>query len=131
VCKSRDDLRSLFAQVRSGIRPSDHPHKPEESLKYRDHARESNQPIPDEPVLFAKFANSVIGAGEPIRVPAAAAERVDYEAELCAVVGRRAREVRTEEALSYVAGYTCANDVSARDGAHRNSPEVLTEIPHP
>ena len=83
-------------------------------LNYRDHARESGQPLPEEPVLFAKFANSVVGSGEAILIPAAT-EKVDYEAELCAVMGRRTYQVTVDEALTYVAGYTCANDVSARD----------------
>jgi 2,4-didehydro-3-deoxy-L-rhamnonate hydrolase len=83
-------------------------------LNYRDHAQESGQPLPEEPVLFAKFANSVVGSGEAIVIPSVT-ERVDYEAELCVVMGHVARDVPVAEALSYVAGYTCANDVSARD----------------
>lgn len=83
-------------------------------LNYRDHAAEAGMPIPEEPVLFAKFANSVIGPGAPIVVPRVA-RRVDYEAELGVVIGRRARRVGPEEALEHVAGYLCANDVSARD----------------
>jgi 2-keto-4-pentenoate hydratase/2-oxohepta-3-ene-1,7-dioic acid hydratase in catechol pathway len=83
-------------------------------LNYRDHAAESEQPIPEEPILFAKFANSVIGPGEAIRIPPAT-QSPDYEAELGVVIGRTAREVDRTDALTYVAGYTCANDVSARD----------------
>jgi 2,4-didehydro-3-deoxy-L-rhamnonate hydrolase len=83
-------------------------------LNYRDHARESGQPLPEEPVLFAKYANSVIGSGEPIVIPPVT-EKVDYEAELCVVIGRMAYEVAPADALDFVAGYTCANDVSARD----------------
>jgi 2,4-diketo-3-deoxy-L-fuconate hydrolase len=83
-------------------------------LNYRDHAQESGQPLPDEPVLFAKFANSVVGSGEAIVIPSVT-QKVDYEAELCVVMGRVARDVPVAEALSYVAGYTCANDISARD----------------
>ena len=83
-------------------------------LNYRDHALESGQPIPDEPILFAKFANSVIGPGDTIQVPRAT-EGADYEAELCVVIGREAREIPVDDALSVVAGYTCVNDVSARD----------------
>jgi 2-keto-4-pentenoate hydratase/2-oxohepta-3-ene-1,7-dioic acid hydratase in catechol pathway len=83
-------------------------------LNYRDHAAESGQPIPEEPILFAKFANSVIGPGDAIEIPRAT-ERTDYEAELGVVIGRVAREVGRDEALSAVAGYTCVNDVSARD----------------
>lgn len=83
-------------------------------LNYRDHAEETGQPVPDEPILFAKFANSVIGPGEPIVVPAAA-RRPDYEAELGVVIGRTARGVSVGNALDHVAGYLCCNDVSARD----------------
>ena len=83
-------------------------------LNYRDHAAESGQPIPEEPILFAKFANSVIGPGEAIQIPRAT-DRADYEAELGVVIGRTAREVARDDALSVVAGYTCVNDVSARD----------------
>ncbi len=83
-------------------------------LNYRDHAAESGQPIPETPILFAKFANSVIGPGEPIRVPPQTTQ-ADYEAELGVVIGRRARRVPASRALEHVAGYTCVNDVSARD----------------
>lgn len=84
-------------------------------LNYRDHASESNQPIPEHPVLLAKFANSLIGPGDHIRLPALAPERVDYEAELGVVIGRTASRVPEQSALEFVAGYICANDVSARD----------------
>jgi 2,4-didehydro-3-deoxy-L-rhamnonate hydrolase len=93
-------------------------------LNYRDHAEESGQPIPDEPVLFAKFANSVIGTGEPISVPPAV-EQPDYEAELGVVIGRDAHRVDERTALEHVAGYTCVNDVSARDLQFRSSQWLL------
>jgi 2,4-didehydro-3-deoxy-L-rhamnonate hydrolase len=83
-------------------------------LNYRDHATESGQPLPSEPVLFAKSANCVVGPEEPIRIPPATSQ-VDYEAELGVIVGRTAREVPASDALSFVAGYVCVNDVSARD----------------
>jgi 2-keto-4-pentenoate hydratase/2-oxohepta-3-ene-1,7-dioic acid hydratase in catechol pathway len=83
-------------------------------LNYRDHAEETGQPVPEVPILFAKFANSVIGPGEPIVVPAAT-ERPDYEAELGVVIGSTVRAVSVEGALEHVAGYLCCNDVSARD----------------
>ncbi len=83
-------------------------------LNYRDHAAESGQPIPQAPILFPKFANSVIGPAEPIVIPPET-EQPDYEAELGVVVGRTAHRVSEADALSYVAGYTCVNDVSARD----------------
>jgi 2,4-didehydro-3-deoxy-L-rhamnonate hydrolase len=83
-------------------------------LNYRDHAAESGQPIPETPILFPKFANSVIGPGEAIVIPPETAEP-DYEVELGVVIGRTATRVPEADALSYVAGYTCMNDVSARD----------------
>jgi 2,4-didehydro-3-deoxy-L-rhamnonate hydrolase len=83
-------------------------------LNYKDHSAEQGVDVPDEPILFAKFPNSIIGPGQPIEVPAAAAANVDYEAELGVVIGRRAREIAVDDALSYVAGYMCMNDVSAR-----------------
>lgn len=84
-------------------------------LNYRDHAAETGTPLPSEPPLFAKFANSVIGDGDVIRVPRAAAAQADWEAELGVVIGRPSRRVTKASALDYVAGYMCVNDVSARD----------------
>jgi len=83
-------------------------------LNYRDHAEELGQAIPDEPVLFMKPATSVIGYNNKIVYPPSAA-RVDYEAELAAVVRKKARHVNEEDAAEYILGYTCLNDVTARD----------------
>ena len=84
-------------------------------LNYRDHARESGAELPTSPLLFAKTPNSVIGPEDEIRWAAADSAEVDYEAELAVVIGRRARRVDVTEALDHVLGYTCCNDVSARD----------------
>jgi len=84
-------------------------------LNYRDHAAESGQEIPVAPMWFAKFANSLIGTGADIVLPAAHPEYVDYEAELAVVIGRPAREIGAADALAYVAGAIAFNDVSARD----------------
>jgi 2-keto-4-pentenoate hydratase/2-oxohepta-3-ene-1,7-dioic acid hydratase in catechol pathway len=84
-------------------------------LNYRDHAEETGQEIPKAPMWFAKFANSLIGSGDEIVLPAAHPNRVDYEAELALVVGRPARNVSEADALSYLAGAMPFNDVSARD----------------
>jgi 2-keto-4-pentenoate hydratase/2-oxohepta-3-ene-1,7-dioic acid hydratase in catechol pathway len=84
-------------------------------LNYRDHAAEAGQAIPAAPMWFAKFANSLIGSGEPILLPPAYPDHVDYEAELAVVIGRAATRVSAEQALSYVAGAMPFNDVSARD----------------
>ena len=86
-------------------------------LNYRDHAEEQGADLPERPLLFAKWPNTLIGPGEPIVVPPLS-ERVDYEAELGVVIGSRARGVSVENALEAVAGYICANDVTARDLQH-------------
>jgi 2-keto-4-pentenoate hydratase/2-oxohepta-3-ene-1,7-dioic acid hydratase in catechol pathway len=84
-------------------------------LNYRDHAEETGQEIPGAPMWFAKFANSLIGSGQPIVLPATHPEYVDYEAELALVIGCTARNVASQDALSYVAGAMPFNDVTARD----------------
>src|ERR687895_156886 len=83
-------------------------------LNYRDHAAESAMEVPAAPLLFAKWPNGLVGPGQPIVIPHQTGE-VDYEAELGVVIGRAARTVSVEHALEHVAGYVCANDVSARD----------------
>jgi 2-keto-4-pentenoate hydratase/2-oxohepta-3-ene-1,7-dioic acid hydratase in catechol pathway len=83
-------------------------------LNYRDHAAESNMPIPTRPVVFSKFSTSVVGPGDDVVLPATS-EQVDYEAELAVVIGRRAKHVARDRAFEYVLGYTNFNDVSARD----------------
>lgn len=83
-------------------------------LNYRDHAGEAGLDVPGQPVLFAKWPNSVIGPGDPIVLPGFTNE-VDYEAELAVVIGRRIRDVSAEKALDAVSGVICLNDVSARD----------------
>ena len=83
-------------------------------LNYRDHAAESNMPIPEKPVVFSKFSTSVIAPGEPVVLPSTS-QQVDYEAELAVVIGRRAKNVAADRAYDYVLGYTAFNDVSARD----------------
>lgn len=83
-------------------------------LNYKAHARESGVEPPKKPVTFAKWSNAIIGPGEAIVLPAGS-QQVDYEAELAVVIGRKAKKVPLEDALDYVAGYTCMNDVSARD----------------
>jgi 2-keto-4-pentenoate hydratase/2-oxohepta-3-ene-1,7-dioic acid hydratase in catechol pathway len=93
-------------------------------LNYRDHAQETGQPIPTQPVLFPKYANSLVGPGADVMVPPEA-EQVDYEAELAVVVGRRASRVAEADALDHVAGYACANDVSSRSLQFRSSQWLL------
>lgn len=83
-------------------------------LNYRDHAAESNMPLPEKPVVFSKFSSAVIAPGKPVVLPAAS-QQVDYEAELAVVMGRRARNICADRAYDYVLGYTAFNDVTARD----------------
>jgi 2-keto-4-pentenoate hydratase/2-oxohepta-3-ene-1,7-dioic acid hydratase in catechol pathway len=81
---------------------------------YMDHCREQGVEPPERPILFAKFNNAVIGPGVPVRMPALS-EQIDYEAELAFAIGRTASNVSERDALDYLAGYLCLNDVSARD----------------
>jgi 2-keto-4-pentenoate hydratase/2-oxohepta-3-ene-1,7-dioic acid hydratase in catechol pathway len=83
-------------------------------LNYKDHAAESGTPIPKEPVLFSKYPTALIGHGANIVLPRVS-KKVDYEAELVIVVGKRGRPRNAEEALDFVAGYSVGHDVSARD----------------
>jgi 2-keto-4-pentenoate hydratase/2-oxohepta-3-ene-1,7-dioic acid hydratase in catechol pathway len=84
-------------------------------LNYRQHAIESNSKIPTEPVIFLKATTSIGNPGGEIILPVIAPDYVDYECELAVVIGKKAKDIEEEEALDYVFGYTCANDVSARD----------------
>lgn len=83
-------------------------------LNYIDHAAESGHKRPDYPVLFMRGATSLVAHGRPILRPACS-DKLDYEGELVAVVGRRARHAAREEALSFIAGYSIFNDASIRD----------------
>jgi len=83
---------------------------------YREHAKELNHPIPEEPLFFLKPPSSVIGPEEEIRRPTDLSQRVDYEGELGVVIGERCYKLREDEDVSsYIVGYTCINDVTARD----------------
>ncbi len=83
-------------------------------LNYRSHAEEQDAEPPEKPPFFAKFRNALVGTGETVPLPASS-RKVDYEAEVAFVVGRRAREVSEHEAMDHVAGYMLFNDLSARD----------------
>ncbi|SFB29319.1 2-keto-4-pentenoate hydratase/2-oxohepta-3-ene-1,7-dioic acid hydratase (catechol pathway) [Cohnella sp. OV330] len=84
-------------------------------LNYRKHAEESNAPIPEYPILFNKFGNTLAAHGDDIPLANRVTSEVDYEAELAIVIGRNAKYVGQDEALDYVFGYCCVNDLSARD----------------
>jgi 2-keto-4-pentenoate hydratase/2-oxohepta-3-ene-1,7-dioic acid hydratase in catechol pathway len=83
-------------------------------LNYREHARESNSTIPDNPMLFIKSSNALNHPLDPIPLPPNSS-MVDYEGELAVVIGKTCKRVPKDKAMQYVFGYTCANDVSARD----------------
>lgn len=93
-------------------------------LNYRQHAIESNMTVPETPVLFSKFNNSLAAPEETIPLPGNAVE-YDYEAELGVVIGRRARYVSESEAMDYVLGYCTVNDLSARDLQFRTNQWLL------
>jgi len=109
--------RRPLAEVRL-LAPLDRPGKVVAiGLNYADHAAEAAGTVtaPPVPPVFAKFPSSIIGPGEPITYSPALTKEVDYEAELAVLIDRPARDVTEADALSYVFGYTCLNDVSARD----------------
>src|SRR5471030_2298584 len=89
-------------------------------LNYKDHAGEVVKALPAEPLLFIKPSTAVIGPGEPIRLPPGVG-RVDHEAELGLVIGRRAHRVSAANAWDYILGLTCVNDVTARDLQQKES----------
>ena len=85
-------------------------------LNYRKHAAEGNQPIPEWPVVFMKNSGTLQHPGDPIVLPRRLkSDAVDYECELAVIIGKECHNVSKADALKYVLGYTCANDVSARD----------------
>src|SRR3954451_11064219 len=89
-------------------------------LNYRDHAAESGSQIPQVPMLFIKASNTLNNPGDPIPIPRLS-QMIDYEAELVVVIGKTAKNVTKDRALDHVFGYTCGNDVSARDWQREKS----------
>jgi 2-keto-4-pentenoate hydratase/2-oxohepta-3-ene-1,7-dioic acid hydratase in catechol pathway len=89
-------------------------------LNYKDHAAEQHKPLPSEPLIFIKPSTAVVGPGAAILLPPGVG-RVDHEAELAVVIGRRAHRVKRSDAWSYVLGLTCVNDVTARDLQNKES----------
>jgi len=84
-------------------------------INYKKHGDETAMSYPEQPILFIKATSSVAGPSDPIILPAAGPDRVDYEAELAVVIGKTAKNIGPDEAQNYIFGYTCANDISARD----------------
>ncbi len=89
-------------------------------LNYRDHAAETNKPLPDYPTIFPKYSNCVIGPMEPIRIPKVS-QAIDYEVELAVVIGKKTKHVTESQAMDCIAGFTALNDVSARDYQSRTT----------
>lgn len=84
-------------------------------LNYKAHAEEFNKPLPKEPMIFMKPSTAVIGHGDEIVYPHHMSHRVDYEGELAIVIGKKAHMLKKEDVKNYILGYTCCNDVTARD----------------
>lgn len=127
VIAQADEISSAIAQAQPGSEdlqlrcPVVRPTKVMAiGLNYMDHIRETNSPVPERPVLFAKFSNSLNGPSGAIVVDPELTEKADYEVELAVVIGKRARRVSEDEALGYVFGYAVGNDVSARDWQFRD-----------
>ncbi|MCC6682046.1 MAG: fumarylacetoacetate hydrolase family protein [Phycisphaeraceae bacterium] len=82
---------------------------------YRKHCNECNMPIPERPVIFFKLINTLAGPDDTVMIPKTAPNEVDWEAELVIVIGKRCKHVSEQQAGDYILGYTCGNDISARD----------------
>jgi len=110
--KTGASLRLADVRLRAPLEP---PNVFAVGANYRSHIEEMGGTPPERPLIFCKPTTAVVGPDEPVILPAMAPNEVDYEAELAVVIGRRAKGLSPGEALSAVFGYTCANDVSARD----------------
>lgn len=112
---TRFSLTDRVETIKKILAPIDPPNILALGFSYGKHAGETESKAPESPVLFIKGTNTLIGPGDAILLPKAGPDEVDYEAELAIVIGRRAKNVSVKEALEHVLGYTCGNDVSARD----------------
>ncbi len=108
-------VRFGIEKVETYLPPFDPPNIIALGLNYAGHARESRMELPKEPVIFMKATTALTGHLGNIVLPLSAPCEVDYEAELTVIIGKRAKNVKEDRALDYVFGYTCGNDVSARD----------------
>jgi 2-keto-4-pentenoate hydratase/2-oxohepta-3-ene-1,7-dioic acid hydratase in catechol pathway len=111
----RFSLTDRSAVIKKILPPINPPNILALGFSYGKHAGEAESRAPESPVLFIKGTNSLTGPGDTILLPKAGPDEVDYEAELVIVIGKKAKNVSAKEAMEYVFGYTCANDVSARD----------------
>lgn len=108
----RDVVSAVDARLLAPVEP---PQVVAIGLNYRRHAAESGMAVPTAPVVFIKTVNAVTGPDAPVFLPRIAPAEVDYEAELVIVIGTQAKHVSEEQAGDYILGFTCGNDVSARD----------------
>lgn len=109
----RTDTRVPLSDIK-GLPPTDPSKIVAIGLNYRDHAEEVKLSLPEEPLIFLKPSTAVIGPGDPIVIPPTS-QRVDYEGELAVIIGKKAKNVVAAAAGDYIAGFTCLNDVTARD----------------
>ncbi len=111
--KTKESLS--LSSIKEYLPPVDPPNIIAIGLNYEDHAKEAGLKLPDRPVIFLKATTAILPHKRPILLPKEAPDEVDYEAELVVIIGKKAKYVKREEAYEYVLGYTCGNDVSARD----------------
>jgi len=113
------DFKIKFPSIKRGevklLAPVNPPNIIAIGLNYKKHADEIGFTYPEEPAIFLKATSSIIGPEDKIIIPPVAPDEVDYEAELVIIVGKKAKNVEIDEADDFIFGYTCANDVSARD----------------
>jgi 2-keto-4-pentenoate hydratase/2-oxohepta-3-ene-1,7-dioic acid hydratase in catechol pathway len=109
------EVRDAYVKVDKILAPVLPPNILALGLNYRSHADETRFSYPETPVLFIKSTNSLLGPGAQILLPRAGCDHIDYEGELVIVIGKRIKNVTAEEAWDAILGYTCGNDVSARD----------------
>jgi 2-keto-4-pentenoate hydratase/2-oxohepta-3-ene-1,7-dioic acid hydratase in catechol pathway len=112
-----DDFKitSMVSEIKKLLSPISSPNIIGIGLNYKKHAEETGIRLPEIPVMFLKAAGTLIGPNEPIILPTVGAEQVDHEAELAVVIGKKGKNISRENAMDHVLGYTCANDISARD----------------
>lgn len=108
-------IKIPLSVVRSFLPPVEPPNIIALGLNYREHARESKMELPSAPIIFLKATTAITGHLSPIILPKEAPDFVDYEAELVIVIGKKAKDITPEDASAYILGFTCGNDVSARD----------------
>lgn len=109
------EISKNSVEIVTRLAPADPPNIIAIGRNYPEHAREMNAEVDAEPLIFLKATSSIIGPDEPILLPASAPDEVDFEAELAIVIGQSGKNIAKSDAIKHVLGFTCANDVSARD----------------